>query len=151
MPLNFLSRRRFVAAGASAMVGTSLPQLRTMSKEQVIRTYYSGWEKKDWSVVDHVLAASFTFTSPNNDDHISKAAFKDRCWPQIAFIERFDLQRVVPGDTDAFVLYECHTTKNTIFRNVEYFRFAGDQVSAIECYFGSPLGFPSASATGKPA
>src|SRR5579859_471884 len=117
-----LSRRSFVAVGASALVGTSLPNSVPVSKEEAIRAYYTAWEKKDWSVVDNLLAASFTFTSPNNDDHISKAAFKDRCWPFIASIQRFDLQRVVTGDTYAFVLYECHTTKDTTFRNVEYFR-----------------------------
>lgn len=137
MMTNPLSRRRFVAAGASALVGTSLPNSGRVSKEQAIRAYYAAWEKKDWSVVDKFLAASFTWTSPNNDDHISKAAFKDRCWPFSASIERFDLQHVMTGDTDAFVLYECHTTKDTTIRAVEYFRFTGDQVSAIECYFAS--------------
>lgn len=47
-----------------------------MTKEEIIRTYYSGWEKKQWSAVDNLLADGFTFTSPNDEDHIDKRASK---------------------------------------------------------------------------
>lgn len=121
-----------------------------MTKEQLIRTYYSGWEKKEWSLVDSVLADSFTFTSPNDDDHISKRAFNERCWPQAEFIERFEMKNVLERDSEAFVKYLCRTTKGTSFRNVEYFRFAGGKIKAIEVYFGVRLGYPGASISGKP-
>ncbi len=121
-----------------------------MTKEQAIRTYYSGWEKKEWSLVDSVLADSFTFTSPNDDDHISKPVFKERCWGQAEFIARFELENVVVRDDEAFVRYLCRTTKATSFRNVEYWRFAGGKVNAIEVYFGGHLGYPTASISGQP-
>ena len=121
-----------------------------MTKEQLIRTYYSGYEKKEWSLIDGVLADSFTFTSPNDDDHISKRAFKARCWPQAEVVERFDLENVFEKDNEAFVKYLCRTTKGTSFRNVEYFRFADGRITAIECYFGGRLGYPTASVSGKP-
>ena len=115
------------------------------SREQIIRSYYSAWELKDWSAVDRLLADNFTFSSPV-DDHISKHAFHDRCWGQAAHIKHFDLESVVSsGDSDAFVKYLCHTTKGTSFRNIEYFRFADGRITAIECYFGGNAGFPTAS------
>jgi hypothetical protein len=52
-----------------------------MTNEEIIRAYYSGWEKKQWSAVDNLLGDGFTFTSPNDDDHIDKRAFKTKCWP----------------------------------------------------------------------
>ena len=121
-----------------------------MTKKQLIRTYYSGWEKKEWSLVNSVLADSFTFTSPNEDDHISKRAFNKRCWPQAEFIERFELESVLERDSEAFVKYLCRTTKGTSFRNVEYFRFAGRKIKAIEVHFGGRLGYPGTSISGKP-
>jgi hypothetical protein len=122
-----------------------------MTSEQIIRTYYSGWEKNEWSLIDSVLADSFTFTSPNDDDHISKPVFRAKCWHgQVEFIERFELESVLTNNAEGFVKYLCRTTKGTSFCNVEYFRFAGGKIGAIEVYFGGRLGYPSVAASGKP-
>jgi hypothetical protein len=121
-----------------------------MTSEQLIRDYYSGWDKHEWSIVDGILADGFTFTSPNGDDHISKSAFMAKCWHgQVEFIGRFDLESVFSDGTEGFAKYLCHTTKGTAFRNVEYFRFANEKVTAIESYFGGNKGYPRGSATGK--
>ncbi len=122
---------------------------RAPPRERIIRTWYSAWELKDWSIAGRLLADNFAFTSPV-DDHIGKQAFHDRCWGQAAHIKHFDLESVVAaGDSDAFVKYLCHTTSGTSFRNIEYFHFAGDAIAAIECYFGGNSGFPTASESGK--
>jgi hypothetical protein len=93
---------------------------------------------------------TFTFTSPNGDDHIPKAVFKQRCFvAQLDFIQRFDLEAVFTRGDEAFVKYLCHTAKNTSFRNVEFFRFVDGKIASIECYFGGQLGYPAAAATGK--
>ena len=47
---------------------------------KAIMAYYTAFEKKDWNLIQPVLADGFTFSSPL-DDHISVAAFKERCWP----------------------------------------------------------------------
>lgn len=134
----------------SANAASTAQKGSNMAKVQLIRTYYSGWEKKEWSLIDSVLADDFTFTSPNDDDHIRKPAFQARCWPQAEFIERFELESVLEGDSEAFVKYLCRTTKGTSFRNVDYFQFAGGRIKAIEDYFGGRLGYPTASISGKP-
>ena len=103
---------------ASAHAETGL----SPKNEATVRKYYAAWEKKDWHPLDILLADDFTFTSPV-DDHISKSAFKTGCWDtQIAFIERFDLKRVIGSGNEAFVMYVCHTTNGKTFRNVEYLR-----------------------------
>lgn len=122
-----------------------------MTKEEIIRAYYSGWEKKEWGAVDSVLADDFTFTSPNDDDHIDNRAFKTKCWPQADWIERFDLENVFARDNEAFVKYHCWTNNGRSFRNIEYFRFAGEKVEAIECYFGGRQGYPSVASLTVPA
>src|SRR5262249_52273322 len=110
----------------------------------------SGYEKKDWGMLDGVLADAFTFTSPNDDDHIKKSTFKKRCFlSQLDFIKQFELETILAHGDVAFVKYLCRTTKGTSFRNTDYFRFADGKITAIECYFGGRLGYPSASASGK--
>lgn len=119
-----------------------------MRREQIIRAYYSGWETNDWSSIDGLLADGFTFTSPANDDHIGKSAFKAKCWRQAQYIAQFELQGVVTRTDEAFVKYRCRTRNGQSFQNIEYFRFAGDRIAAIEVYFGGQLGFPSAASAG---
>jgi len=154
MNSNGISRRSLIGFGAlfgtSALLSTVRAKADTgVLRERIIRTWYSAWELKDWSIPDRLLADNFTFSSPF-DDHISKQAFHDRCWPQAAHIKHFDLESVAAsGDSNAFVKYVCHTTKGTSFHNIEYFRFAGDRIAAIECYFGDGSGFPTASESGK--
>ena len=154
MTRRVMSRRHLLGAGACALTGAvSLPGAASAhaapgldaTKEQVIRKWYAAWEQKDWGPVDALLADNFTFSSAAGDDHISKSAFKTRCWEtQINFIERFELERVAGNGSDAFVKYLCLTRNGKSFRNVEYLRVTDNKVEAIECYFGAQSSFPSA-------
>jgi ketosteroid isomerase-like protein len=130
-------------AGAHAGTGLSPKNAET------IRKYYAAWENRDWHPIDILLADDFTFTSANNDDHISKSTFKARCWEsQIDFIDRFELERVIGNGDEAFVLYVGRTKNGKTFRNVEYFQLRDAKVEAIECYFGAPSSFPSEVSVG---
>ena len=98
-----MSRRTVLEAGVCAMAATAaIPGAAgahaetglSPKKEETIRKYYAAWEQRDWHPIDILLADNFTFSSANNDDHISKSTFKARCWQsQIDFIERFELER----------------------------------------------------------
>jgi ketosteroid isomerase-like protein len=147
-----LSRRTLLGAGACALAAAaSIPQIARARAEAglsakskaLVRKYYAGWEKKDWLAFNTLLTDDFTFSSPV-DAQISKSAFKKGCWDtQIALLGHFDLEHVVGAGNDAFVMYLCHTASDKTFRNVEYFRLKGEQVQAVECYFGGQ-GYPSA-------
>lgn len=156
-----LSRRSLLGASACALAAAAaVPELANAREgaglspknEATVRKWYKTWEttKDDWHPFDILLADDFTFTSPNNDDHISKSAFKARCWDtQIALIERIDLMQVMGTGNEALVMYLGHTTNGKTFRNVEYLRLKGDQLQAIECYFGAQNSFPSAVSAQK--
>lgn len=153
------SRRKVLEAGVCAIAATvAIPAIAGAHAEtglspknsETIREYYAAWEKGDWHPVDILLADNFTFTSANNDDHISKSTFKARCWEsQIDFIERFELERVIGKGNEAFVMYVCRTKNGKTLRNVEYLRLSNHKVEAIECYFGGPSSFPSAVSSGQ--
>ena len=151
-----MSRRTLLEAGACALTAAvAIPQIASAraeagpglspKNEATVRKWYKEWETtKDWQPFDILLADDFTFTSPL-DDHISKSAFKADCWDtQIALVERLDLKHVIGTGNEAFVMYVGHTTNGKMFRNVEYLRLRGEQVQAIECYFGAQDSFPSA-------
>ena len=117
-----------------------------MTKEEIIGAYYSAYEKKQWSAMESVLADSFTFSSPNNDDHISKDAFKERCWPTAELIVKFEIECVMTHGNEGFAKYLLRTTDGKSIRNTEYFRFAGERIKEIEVYFGGKLGYPGQQA-----
>ena len=154
-----MSRRTVLEAGVCAMAApAAIPGIAAAhaetglspNKQETIRKYYAAWETRDWHPVDILLADNFTFTSANNDDHISKSTFRARCWEsQIDFVERFELQRVIGNGNEAFVMYVCRTKNGKTFRNVEYWRLRDAKVEAIECYFGAPSSFASAVSTGQ--
>jgi len=158
MKKSAMSRRTLLEAGACMVATAATPEIAsaeagaaaTAKNEEVIRKYYAAWETKDWRPIDVLLADNFTFTSANNDDHISKSVFKKRCWEsQIGFIDRFELRQVIARGNEAFVLYVCRTMNGKTFRNVEYFRLRDGKVESIECYFGQPSSFPSAVSSGQ--
>ena len=115
-------------------------------KEAIIKAYFSGWEKKNWNLVEQQLAPSFTFTSPNNDDHLPIRAFRDKCWEQATHVDHVAFERFAVTDSGCYVTYQLFTKEKASFRNTEYFMFSDGKISSIEVFFGrgeGAEGFPS--------
>jgi ketosteroid isomerase-like protein len=115
-------------------------------KEEVLRDYYTAYEKKDWHMLELILADGFTFTSPAGDDHINLALYKQRCWPNANHTRRFDLEKVMIDGEDAFVTYNGWTTDGKLFRNTEHFKFKDGKIKENECFFGTGISFPNNTA-----
>jgi hypothetical protein len=113
--------------------------------EKIVKTYFSGYEKKDWNITASQLADGFTFSSPAGDDHIPIAVYKEKCFPNCKFFQKFNfLKTMVDGNT-ALIIYEITTTNNKIIRNAEYWAFSNGKIKSIECFFGgSGAGYPAA-------
>jgi hypothetical protein len=111
---------------------------------KIIKTYFSGYEKKDWGITSSQLAEGFTFTSPAPDDHIPLSEYKQKCWPQSKMIKKIDFISIVQEGDHAFALYTGITTDDKVIRNAEYYTFSNGKIKSIECFFGgSGAGYPS--------
>ena len=131
--------------GIAAGVERSRADVREGIDLQAIRWYRMWDTTKDWSQADAMLADDFTFTSAAGDDHISKADFKKNCWDtQVGHIRRIDVLQAIADRDAAFVMYNCVTSNDKTFRNVEFLQFADGKIKSIECYFGAPSNYPSA-------
>src|SRR5450432_4139829 len=64
------------------------------SIKKTIKQYYAAYEKKDWGMMEPILADGFTFSSPAGDDHIDIKLYKQRCWPNAEHTKRFDLEKI---------------------------------------------------------
>ncbi len=115
---------------------------QSLSNEKTIRDYYTAFEKKDWHLMERILADGFTFSSPV-DDHINIKLFQERCWPNAYKIKRFDVDKLVVNGDDAFVICDGWTTDGKLFRNSDYFRLKDGKIRAYECFFGPGINYPN--------
>ena len=111
--------------------------------EKIIREYYAAYEKKDWHMLELILADGFTFSSPAGDDHINLKQYKEKCWPNSSNTKRFDLEKVVVVGDDAFVTYNGWTNDGRLFRNTERFKLRDGKIVENECFFGAGVNFPN--------
>jgi ketosteroid isomerase-like protein len=109
---------------------------------KAVKAYYTAFEKKDWNLMQGILADEFTFTSPL-DDHISLQAFKERCWPNAYKIKRCELEKITVDGNSAFVIYNGLTTEGKLFRNSDYFKLKDGKITAYECFFGPGVNYPN--------
>src|SRR5690606_32392408 len=72
------------------------------------------------------------------DDHIDRAAYFDRCWPNSEKIRAFTVETLSEAGTEVFVRYLLELHSGTRFRNAEVFRFEENRIAEISVYFGSP-------------
>lgn len=102
------------------------------------RSYYAAYETKDRAVIDSLLSADFIFTSPR-DDHISRAAYFEKCWPNSARIRSIVIEKLCKHGPDVFVCYRQEVFTGAEFRNVEVLRFDGGKLAEVDVYFGRTI------------
>ncbi len=100
-----------------------------------VRRYFKAYEDKDRAAIEPLLAAGFTFSSPQ-DDRIGRGEYFKDCWLNAAQIRSFDLERLVENDDEVVVRYVLEMQDGRRMRNVEVFRFESGQVVEVDVYFG---------------
>jgi ketosteroid isomerase-like protein len=109
--------------------------MQTKTIPDLVRELFSAYRSGDRKVVEDLLSDDFTFTSPV-DDHIDKATYFERCWPNHQSIERHDIEKLFDRDNEVFVRYLLHKRDGKKFRNTEFFTLEGDKIKSVEVYFG---------------
>ena len=107
-----------------------------MNASEILRSYFAAWERKDRSALEALLAEGFTFTSPNDDDHIDTTRYFEKCWPGSYAIQHFRILDLIDNGEEAFIRYECEIADGKRFRNTEYFRLEDGKVREVDVYFG---------------
>jgi hypothetical protein len=116
---------------------------QSSEKEKVVREYYSGFEKKDWNAVAAQFADGFTFTSPNNDDHIGIDKFKEKCWGTAQYFKKVDYINMLEKGDDLMLLVQITTVDGKIVRNVDLYHFSKTgKIKSIEVFFGAGSKYP---------
>jgi ketosteroid isomerase-like protein len=106
-----------------------------MDREATVRGLFAAYLANRKDEVSDMLTEDFTFSSPR-DDHIDKATYFERCWPQPPVFRAIHIERVSLEDNEALVRYRAEKLDGGAFRNVEVIRFHGDRIASVEVYFG---------------
>ncbi|ARP99720.1 nuclear transport factor 2 family protein [Pseudorhodoplanes sinuspersici] len=106
------------------------------SRADVVRSYFAAFINKDRVVVENALSKDFTFTSPY-DDAIDRVEYFARCWPNSERIRDAAIERISEHGDGAFVTYKLTMDDGRSFRNTEFITFDGDQIKAVDVYFGA--------------
>ncbi|WP_455269797.1 nuclear transport factor 2 family protein [Rhizobium herbae] len=106
-----------------------------MDREATVRGLFAAYLANRKDEVSDMLTQDFTFSSPR-DDHIGKAAYFERCWPQPPAFRAIHIERISLEDNEALVRYRAEKQDGGAFRNVEVIRFHGDRIASVEVYFG---------------
>lgn len=112
-----------------------------MAATDVVRRMFEAYLSQDTAAAIELLADDFVFTSPQ-DDHISKAAFMERCFPTANRLVSQEIVELVPAaaNSDAvFVMYEYELTTGERHRNVEYIVVRDGRLVETNVFFGGPL------------
>jgi ketosteroid isomerase-like protein len=107
------------------------------STADLVRRCFAAYRAKDRAAMEQLIAKDFHFTSPY-DDHIDRAAYFARCWPNADKMRHFRELRLFEKGNEAFILYEAQFEGTGVFRNTEFFRTEGGQIKEVEVYFGEP-------------
>ncbi len=132
----FITCLLFLCAAASS-------NAQSTAKEKAVMAYYAGFEKKDWNTVVAQFADDFTFTSPNNDDHLSIEKFKSKCWETAKFVKKANYIKMVEKADNLMLLVETITSDGKVVRNVDVFTFNNTgKIKSIEVFFGAGSKYP---------
>jgi ketosteroid isomerase-like protein len=107
-----------------------------MKIADVIKQYYGAWERKNWDELAGLLANDFAFSSPNHDDHINTAAYKEKCWAGVETIDRYDIEKIIEHGNEAVALVRSRWKDGTTFRTAEYFKLKDGKVQEVESFWG---------------
>src|SRR2546421_3349933 len=110
----------------------------TNSASDLIRMLFSAFLSQDRKTLEDLLSDDFTFTSPN-DDHISKAAFFEQCFPFSDQFRSHHIEQLFVQGNEAFVRYHAELKDGSAFRNTEYIRVEGNKIKETDVYFGAKL------------
>jgi ketosteroid isomerase-like protein len=102
---------------------------------EAARASYLAYVNKDRAAIDKLIADDFHFTSPL-DNHIDRAIYFARCWPNSATTAEFDFIHIVPNGDHVFVTYEGRSTSGKRFRNSEILTVRDGKIVEAEVYFG---------------
>ena len=109
--------------------------MKTENHSEAVRRLFSAFMASDRPAAEALIADGFTFTSPY-DDHIDKATYFERCWPNSHQIEEQTIESIATSGDDVFVMYHCKTRDGKSFRNAELHRLENGKIKSVTVFFG---------------
>lgn len=108
----------------------------------IARAGYDAFVANDRAAIEALVADDFHFTSPF-DNHIDRANWFARCWPNSEQITAFEFVHLVADGNQVFVTYEGRGANGRRFRNTEIVTVRSGRIVDVEVYFGWSIPHPA--------
>jgi ketosteroid isomerase-like protein len=102
---------------------------------EIAKAVYAAYVTKDRAAIEQLLTDDFHFTSPL-DNALDRRAYLEICWPNSETTASFEIKYLAEDGDQVFVTYEAKSSGGKHFRNTEVLTIRGEQVAAVEVYFG---------------
>jgi hypothetical protein len=109
--------------------------MTSVDRIQRAQALYLAFAAGDRGLVERLLAAEFTFSSPL-DVGLDRRGYFERCWPGSGQRQQFEFVRLVEAGDEVIVTYEMTRRDGARGRNTEILTFDGDRIIGAEVYFG---------------
>ncbi len=97
---------------------------------------FRAYETKDRQALEDVIGEDYTFTSPI-DDAIDRKTYFERCWPNSAHLEKFDIETLLVDGDEVIVRYTATSRDGSKGRNMESFIVRDGKIRSTHVYFGA--------------
>jgi SnoaL-like domain len=102
---------------------------------RLVRGVYEAFAAGDRQFVEAAFSDDFRFSSPL-DVGLDRGGYFERCWPGAGGGQEFEFVREVEFGDEVLVTYELKHPDERRGRNTEIVTFRGEQICAVEVYFG---------------
>ena len=106
-----------------------------MDAVAIVRASYDAYVAKDRAAIERLIAQNFRFTSPL-DNHIDRATYFERCWPNSKHLAEFEFIHLFQAENRVFANYIARNHDGHRFQNAEILQVHNGQITAVEVYFG---------------
>jgi ketosteroid isomerase-like protein len=107
----------------------------SLSRERTVRALYAAYLEGRKDLAGAMLSDDFVFSSPR-DDHISRDAYFDLCWPSPPPFRDIAIEYIAIGGDEVAVCYRAEKADGSACRNMEMLRFRGARIASVDVYFG---------------
>ncbi|WP_411819626.1 nuclear transport factor 2 family protein [Hyphococcus formosus] len=109
----------------------------------IVKRALRAYVNDDRDEIEALIADDFSFTSPY-DNHIDRASYMERCWPNHEATKHIEFIRLFESGDDVVASYEVTLISGREFRNTEILSLKNGKISAIEVFFGWDIPHPAA-------
>ena len=110
-------------------------------RKAIARAMYDAYATRNRGAAEALIGPEFSFTSPL-DNGLDRDAYFRICWPGGTSIDSFEFVGLAEDGDRVWISYLARPANGPAFRNTEILTIRGEQIAAVEVFFGWAVPHP---------